>query len=194
MERAGVEVACGGEYVPGERLIARIDDVAGLRYVMELTAGGAFDQSNGGCFGANLCGGLRCAKGDGAGGPDGTGQVLIAPTDGSDLVVHGAWARGFGALNIPDDCVLTAAAIATTPPPTTATPATIAPVAAALTMAPTPALLNASDVVPPYAIVTNGTCVSHGMIDILDVDQCRLVMNDGYYNTRDQDGNGVLDA
>ena len=48
--------------------------------------------------------------------------------------------------------------------------------------------------VPPYAIVKNGTCVSHGMIDILEVDECRLVMNDGYYNTRDQDGNGVLDA
>ena len=38
--------------------------------------------------------------------------------------------------------------------------------------------------VPPYAIVRSGTCVSHGMIDILEEDECRLVMNDGYYSTR----------
>jgi len=108
VERDGVEVACGGEYVPGERLNARIDDASNIRYVMELTAGGTFDQSDGGCFGDNVCGESRCAKGDPTRGSDGTGQALIAPTDGSDLVVHGGWAPSFGAVSIPDDCVLTA--------------------------------------------------------------------------------------
>ena len=351
MEREGVEVTCGGEYMPGETLNARIDDVSNIRYVMELTAGGTFDQSDGGCLGANLCDETRCAKGNGNSFPDGSGQALMAPTDGSDLIIHGAWAPSFGAVSIPDDCVLRAAATmattTTTLTPTAASPAAAGPVAttapvaatiaptmapgtivdmavatpalstlveavtaadlattlsgpgpftvfaptneafaklpnetlaallddipaltdvltyhvvdgaidrasltdgqnvttlqgasfvidltsgvqiifdtgtatvetpdlaasngivhvidtvlippAAATTAPTMALAmhNASDVVPPYAIVTNGTCVSHGMIDILDVDMCRMVMNDGYYNTRDQDGNGVLDA
>ena len=45
-----------------------------------------------------------------------------------------------------------------------------------------------------YHVVTDGTCVSHGMTDILDVDECRLAMNHGYYATRDQDDDGVIDA
>ena len=54
---------------------------------------------------------------------------------------------------------------------------------------PTPMPVNIT-----YAKVVHGTCTSHGMIDILDEATCRAVMNDGYYNTRDQNNNGILDA
>lgn len=46
VERSGVEVKCGGQYVAGESLNVRIDGAA-TRYIMELTAGGLFDQSDG---------------------------------------------------------------------------------------------------------------------------------------------------
>eukprot|EP00635_Sarcinochrysidales_sp_CCMP3193_P000900 CAMPEP_0118894410 /NCGR_PEP_ID=MMETSP1166-20130328/3199_1 /TAXON_ID=1104430 /ORGANISM="Chrysoreinhardia sp, Strain CCMP3193" /LENGTH=522 /DNA_ID=CAMNT_0006833317 /DNA_START=145 /DNA_END=1710 /DNA_ORIENTATION=- len=196
IERDGVEVPCGSTYVPGETLNARIDDASGLRYVMELRSGGLFDQSQGGCSGS-LCDGTRCARGDGSTVPDGTGNPVVANTDGADLILRGAWASGFGAVNVIEDCVLTVAANApATPTPTTGAPvslATAAPIAQP-TAAPVALLPVTNDTVPPYAIITNGTCASFGMIDILDVDECRLVMNDGYYGTRDQDGNGVLDA
>ena len=175
IERGADVVACGGEYVPGETLNARIDDSSGLRYIMELLEGGTFDQSDGGCDG-NLCAGIRCAKGTNTASPDGSGQALIAPTDGTDIVLHGAWASGFGGVNVIEDCVLTA-------------PPTGGGGGGGIVVPPGPMAT-----VPPYAIVTDGTCVSHGMIDILEEDECRLVMNDGYYSTRDQDSNGILDA
>ena len=111
-ERSGVQVACGGEYVAGESLNVRLD-ASGVRYVMELSAG---TFSGSGCDGTSDCGGTRCAKGTGSTTPSGTGQALTAPTDGSDLVVHGAWASGFGAVKIPNDCLLTAAAAVTSAP------------------------------------------------------------------------------
>ena len=230
IERGADVVPCGGEYVPGETLNARIDDTSSLRYIMELT-GGVFDQADGNCDGEQ-CSGARCAKGTGSDNPTAAaGQAFVAPTDGSDIVLNGAWAPGFGVINIPANCVLTAAG--TTPAPVPLVPTTsptlaptVAPTDPLPTVSPTDPLPTTSPVpeptaapfalritngtVPPYAIVRTGTCVSHGMIDILEEDECRLVMNDGYYSTRkilfssasftifpragDQDNNGVIDA
>jgi len=48
--------------------------------------------------------------------------------------------------------------------------------------------------IPDYTIVREGNCESAGYYDIVTDPLCRAVMNDGYYNTRDQDQNGVIDA
>ena len=155
IERDGVQVACGGKYVSGETLTVRLDSVSGgLQYVMELVAGGSFPPDASGCDG-DTCGGSRCGKGTASSFPDGGGQEVIAPTDGTDFVVHGAWASSFGAVNVPADCSLVAAApTTTTPAPTTSTmlqefstakpsfdPTTATAAAAATTRAPTSARL-----------------------------------------------------
>lgn len=180
---------------------------------MELS-GGTFTD-DGGCEGDHFCSGLRCAKDT----VTGDGQQLTAPTDGSDLTLMVGWASGFAAVQMSEVCTLTPQAGETQAPtmappaptvappaPTVAPPAPTVPVPAPTMPVPVPAptlpvpvpaptaLLPAPSSLVPYAIVTNGTCVSHGMIDILDEDLCRVVMNDGYYNTRDQDGNGILDS
>ena len=46
----------------------------------------------------------------------------------------------------------------------------------------------------PYVVIKDNSCGFYGYYDILTMEGCRAVMNDGYYNTRDQDCNGVIDA
>jgi len=58
----------------------------------------------------------------------------------------------------------------------------------------TPGTFPKAPEVPAYRVVRSGTCTSHGLIDIFDDETCRCVMNAGYYGTRDQNGNGVLDS
>eukprot|EP00633_Aureoumbra_lagunensis_P010439 CAMPEP_0197340220 /NCGR_PEP_ID=MMETSP0892-20130614/45519_1 /TAXON_ID=44058 ORGANISM="Aureoumbra lagunensis, Strain CCMP1510" /NCGR_SAMPLE_ID=MMETSP0892 /ASSEMBLY_ACC=CAM_ASM_000538 /LENGTH=854 /DNA_ID=CAMNT_0042844893 /DNA_START=154 /DNA_END=2714 /DNA_ORIENTATION=- len=103
-ERDGEELTCGqSKYEPGETLTARINDASSVRYIMEIS-GGNFDSS---CDGLS-CDGTRCAKGDGSSFPDGSGEILTAPSDGSDLVLIGGFASGFGTVNIMESCTLLA--------------------------------------------------------------------------------------
>ncbi|KAJ8605948.1 hypothetical protein CTAYLR_010802 [Chrysophaeum taylorii] len=171
-ERDGVELECGSTYVAGETLTARISAADGIHYLMELQDGGAFDTTT--CDGDEFCDDARCGQGSSATGTaDAEGASVVAPTDGSDLSLIAAWAQGFGTVYITEACVL----VGDADDPTTA-PETSA---------------NATTTAPPYAIIRNGTCAGFGMVDILDENTCRAVMNDGYYNTRDQNDNGILD-
>ena len=92
-QRSGSTLTCGSDtYTSGETLTAVISSTSN-QYVLEVS-GGSFSS---GCDSADA----RVTS---------NSQNVVAPTDGSDLVLWAGWASGYGTVSISSTCTLSAAA------------------------------------------------------------------------------------
>ena len=89
---------CGGTYTSGDELTARISDT-GNQFVFEVS-GGVFEDGD--------CGGGNRVTSD--------GETVLAPTDGSDIVLWAGWASGYGAVSITATCMRGALEVLAPPP------------------------------------------------------------------------------